>query len=73
MDVNAITQLIGSLGFPIVCCGYMMLKMNKTIEKNTEVTNEASNTLKECMMLNTQLYELITSLLTGHGGGDKIE
>ena len=50
MDVGAITQLIGSLGFPIVCCGYMMLKMNKTIEKNTEVT-EAT-------------YELIKALLT---------
>ena len=50
MDVGVITQLIGSLGFPIVCCGYMMLKMNKTIEKNTEVT-EAT-------------YELIKALLT---------
>ena len=50
MDVGAITQLIGSLGFPIVYCGYMMLKMNKTIEKNTEVT-EAT-------------YELIKALLT---------
>ena len=50
MDVGAITQLIGSLGFPIVCCGYMMLKRNKTIEKNTEVT-EAT-------------YELIKALLT---------
>lgn len=50
MDIGAITQLIGSLGFPIVCCGYMMLKMNKTIEKNTEVT-EAT-------------YELIKALLT---------
>lgn len=58
-----ISQLIGSLGFPIVCCGYMMLKMNKTIEKNTEVTNEASQTLKECMTLNSKLYQLITSML----------
>lgn len=53
MDIGAITQLIGSLGFPIVCCGYMMLKMNKTIERNTKVT-EAT-------------YELIKALLTnGH-------
>ena len=60
MDVGVITQLIGSLGFPIVCCGYMMLKMNKTIEKNTEVT-EAT-------------YDLIKALLaTGDTGTPNIK
>lgn len=43
MDFTMITQLIGSLGFPIVCCGYMMIKMNKTIEDNTKVTNNLCN------------------------------
>lgn len=39
MDVNTITQLVGSLGFPIIACGYMMVKMNKTIEQNTTMVH----------------------------------
>ena len=46
MDFAMITQLIGSLGFPIVCCGYMMIKMNKTIEDNTKVTNNLCNLIQ---------------------------
>lgn len=42
MDITYLTQLIGSLGFPIVCCGYMMISMNKTIQNNTKVTSELS-------------------------------
>lgn len=60
MDVTVITQLIGSLGFPIVCCGYMMLTMNKTLKENTNVTNK--------------LYELLTAFLsreTGKAGDEE--
>lgn len=39
MDINAITTLIGSLGFPCAVCIYMMVTMNKTIQANTEATN----------------------------------
>lgn len=44
MDVATVTQLIGSVGFPIVCCIYLittlqaeMKEMRKTIENNTQV------------------------------------
>lgn len=40
MDFTVISQLIGSLGFPIVACGYMMISMNKTLKENTEATNK---------------------------------
>ena len=40
MDVNVITQLIGTVGFPVVCCGYMMVVNNKTLKENTEATNK---------------------------------
>ena len=30
MDMAAITQLIGSLGFPIACCIYLFYSNNKT-------------------------------------------
>lgn len=39
MDITSLTQLIGSLGFPIACCFYMMTTMNKTLQANTEATN----------------------------------
>lgn len=51
MDIQAITQMIGSVGFPIVCCIYLiytqkqiedkhseeMDKMRETVENNTKV------------------------------------
>ena len=53
MDVTTITQLIGSLGFPIVCCGalfwYMikekdahkseMEELRKSVDANTQAIN----------------------------------
>lgn len=49
MDVNALTQLIGSVGFPIVMCGYMMLSNNKTLEKLTEVISNNTNILSRVL------------------------
>lgn len=54
MDVTGITQLIGSLGFPIVCCGvlfwYMlkekdahaeeMAELRKSVDANTKAIND---------------------------------
>lgn len=40
MDVSAISQLIGSLGFPIVCCSYMMVTNNKTIKELTAAVQQ---------------------------------
>lgn len=53
MDVTMVTQLVGSLGFPIVCCGalfwYMvkekdahkeeMEELRKSVEANTNAIN----------------------------------
>lgn len=39
-DITMITDLIGSYGFPIVACLYMMISCNKTVNKNTEATNK---------------------------------
>lgn len=40
--MQELTQLISTLGFPIVCCGYYMLKMDKTLSENTKATQEIS-------------------------------
>lgn len=34
MDVTTITQLVGSLGFPIVCCGALFWYMMKEKESH---------------------------------------
>ena len=33
MDINELTTLIGSVGFPIVMCIYMTVTFNKTLER----------------------------------------
>ena len=38
-DFNALSQVIGSVGFPVVMCVYMMVTNNKTVQANTEATN----------------------------------
>lgn len=53
MDVTMVTQLIGSLGFPIVCCGALfwylvkekdahkdeMAELRKSVDANTTAIN----------------------------------
>lgn len=53
MDVTMVTQLVGSLGFPIVCCGALfwylvkekdahkeeMKELRKSVEANTTAIN----------------------------------
>ena len=36
MDINTITTLISSVGFPIACCIYLIYSNNKTAEKHAE-------------------------------------
>lgn len=54
MDIQTITTLIGSLGFPIVCCIVMFLQLNKTsemhkeeIDKLSEAVNNNTNVMNQ--------------------------
>lgn len=58
-NLNDITNLIGSLGFPIVACGYMMVINTKTVKENTEATNKM-----------VTLMERVLEKLDIHYGGD---
>lgn len=59
MDVNTITTLISSVGFPIACCIYLIYSNNKTAEKHAEeveklrvtVENNTKVMLKLCSKL----------------------
>lgn len=60
MDVTMVTQLIGSLGFPIVCCGALfwylvkekdahkaeMEEVRKSVEANTTAINSLCQHLR---------------------------
>lgn len=61
MDATAITQLIGSLGFPIVCCGALFWYMIK--EKDTH--KEEMEELRKSVEANT----LAINNLCAHLGG----
>ena len=39
IDVNSITQLINSVGFPIVCCGVLFWNNYKLTSTITELTS----------------------------------
>lgn len=50
MDVNIISQLIGSLGFPIICCIYLFKsneELRKTIQANTDAIKELKYLIHE--------------------------
>ena len=49
-DISTLTTLVSNIGFPIVCCIYMITTNNKSIKENTEVVRS----LKELI---NQMYE----------------
>lgn len=59
MDIQTITTLIGSLGFPIVCCVAMFLQLNKTSEMHKEEIDK----LSEAVNNNTNVMNQLISKL----------
>lgn len=63
MDYNAIIQAIGSVGFPIVCCIYLIYTMQKNEEKHSEeiekmrvtVENNTKVMIKLCAKLGVNI------------------
>lgn len=60
MDVNTITQLIGSLGFPIVCCGALFWRMIKSDEKHQQEMDKMSDALNNNTLALTRLTEKLS-------------
>ena len=50
MDVNAIVQIVTSLGFPIVCCGAMMYYVKYITDKNRDEVASLNADHKEEML-----------------------
>lgn len=56
MDINEITQLVGTLGFPIVSCGalfWRMIKSDKQHEEETQKWTTAINDLSKTLAVLT--------------------
>ena len=70
MDLNAITSLIGTLGFPIVMCLLLYYRMDKQDENHkTEMEK-----ITEALNNNTQaLTALATKISTLSVGGNHVE
>ena len=47
MNVADITQLIGSVGFPIVACAALFWQMNRQEERQSQVIKELTNAIDE--------------------------
>lgn len=57
MDWNVITQLISSIGFPILACVYMFKYMNKQSETHKEEIDKLSTAVNNNTIIITKLYE----------------
>lgn len=71
MDIATISQLIGSLGFPVVACIALFWLCNTTLKANTDAINGVTAAVKENTTTTAQLVQLLTQQLDD--GGDKAE
>lgn len=74
MDPNAIASLVGSLGFPIVCCGALFWYQNKTMKEFSEKIENAVKELSQSISSNTDATtKLVTTveLLTKISGDER--
>lgn len=70
MDLNAITTLIGSIGFPIVMCLLLYYRMDKQDENHKSEMDKITEALNN----NTQaLTALATKISTITVGGNHVE
>lgn len=68
MDLNSITQIIGSFGFPIFACIFLYLSN----EKETQAHKEEINELKKTIDANTTALNLILEHIRNMGKDNTI-
>lgn len=62
MDVGTVTQLVGSLGFPIVCCGALFWYLVKEKDAHKEEMEE----LRKSVEANTTAINMLCQHLGGN-------
>lgn len=63
MDVQVITTLITSVGFPIVACLGMFWYLTKVMDKRDQKMDETLNKMSEVVTENNKLIALFTEKL----------
>jgi len=61
MEIGTITQLISSLGFPIVVAGAMFWKMNKQDEDHKEEMNKLAAAINNNTVALTKLSDKLSN------------
>ena len=46
MDIQSLMQMVSSVGFPIVCCIYLIYTQNRIEEKHAEEMNKMRETVE---------------------------
>ena len=64
MDVNAIGNLIATLGFPIVAAAALFWYMNKQQENHKDETNALRDSIEKNSLVLAELKELIKYLVS---------
>ena len=59
MDITVLTQLIGSLGFPIACVIAMFYMWNKEREDHKEEINQVRTALENNTLALTKIEEIL--------------
>lgn len=59
MDINGITQLIGSIGFPIVACGALFWMLNRQNEMHREESAQMKDAIEQLKVAILQLTNSI--------------
>lgn len=63
MDVNAITQIVSTLGFPIVCAAALFWYINKQEERHKSEMDSMRTALNDNTNILSELKELIRTIV----------
>lgn len=67
-NYDLLVSLVGSLGFPIVCCYFMWKYINTTLKDFTEMMNKNNESIAElCSKIDT----IIITVLGGEKDGEQ--
>lgn len=67
MDVNGIIQMVGSLGFPIVACGFLFYYLQRESERHRDEVDRLRDTLESNTKILAELYTYLREVVTGDG------
>ncbi len=67
MDPQAITQIISTVGFPIVACGALFWYVYKLTESHKEETRAMMDSINHNTNVLAELKELISALIRKEG------